>query len=550
MPTIEISKKDLENLCGKKFSLEKLKELLEFVKTSIESIEEDKITLKIEDTNRADLLSVEGIARELKAITGKEKGLVNYEIIKSNFVVKVDKKVKKVRPYTACAVVKDLCFNHTIIEQIIQLQEKLSETFGRKRKDAAIGIYDFDKIKWPITYTTFKPDSISFVPLGFVEKLTLKEIIEKHEKGKLYGHLLEKAKEYPIFIDANNEVLSMPPIINSEYSGKITTETRNVFIEVSGFRLEKLLHVLNIVVSALAERKGKIYAVEIHDTKKFFTPIFATRRKVLKLEDINSLLGLELNPKQVIKLLQKMRYNAKEKKGKIIAEIPFYREDVIHNVDIIEDIAIAYGYKNFKPRKPQIFTEGKLLEESEKKQEIKELLIGLGFQEINSFIMSNKKEQFENMNSKPESFVKIKNPVSETFTCLRKSLLPSLLKFFSNNTTKEMPQKIFEIAPVVEPNERKETKTEEKNKIAVAITHARANFTEILQVLDYIMNNLKKQYQLEKKEFPWFIAGRSAEILVEKKSIGFLGEIAPQVLENWNLKMPIAAFELCFDDLL
>lgn len=545
MPTLEISKKDLEQLCGKKFSIDKLSELLEFMKISIEKFEQDRITVKLEDANRADLFSTEGIARELKGIIGKEEGMVNYRIEKSNLFVNVDQKVKKVRPYTVCAIVKDLRLTEEAIEQIIQLQEKICETFGRKRKEAAVGIYDFDKIKWPITYTTFKPDSLAFTPLGFVEKLTLKEILEKHEKGKLYGHLLEKAKEYPIFIDANNEVLSMPPIINSEYSGKVTTETKNVFIEVSGFRLEKLSRILNVIVAAFAERKGKIYSVEIRDKKKFVTPIFATRMKVLQLQEINSLLGLQLSTKQVVSLLRKMRYNAEEKKdNKIFVEIPFYREDVIHNVDIIEDIAIIYNYKNFIPKVPSFFSEGKLLPETKKRKEIVELLIGLGLQEINTFILSNKKEQIENMNLKQEPLVEIQNPISETFTCLRKRLLPSLLKFLSFNTTREMPQKIFEISTVVIPDEKKETKTRDEERIAVAIAHPKANFTEIVQVLDYLMTNMKKHYRLQPSEVPYFIPGRAAEIILNEKSVGIVGEISPSVIDNWGIKVPVCAFEL------
>ncbi|MEM4703013.1 MAG: phenylalanine--tRNA ligase subunit beta [Candidatus Pacearchaeota archaeon] len=551
MPKLEISKKDLENLCKKRFSLEQLKEILEFTKINIEKVENDNLSLEIEDANRADLLSVEGIARELKGILGKEKGLANYKIEQSNYFVNVNPKVRRVRPYTVCAVVKDLHFNNAMIQQIIQLQEKLSETFGRKRKEAAIGIYDFDKIVWPITYTTFKPESLSFVPLGFVERLTLKQILEKHEKGQAYAGLLQQAKEYPIFIDAAENVLSMPPIINSEYSGKVTEKTKNVFIEVSGFNLNKISNVLNVVVSALAERGGKIFTVEIRGTKRTATPIFTTRVKILELQEITSLLGLKLKSRQVIELLHKLRYSAKESKtkDKLIIEIPFYRQDVIHTVDIIEDIAIAFGYKNILPEELKFYTVGNLLEETKKKEKISELLIGLGFQEINSQILSNKKEQFDNMNLKPEQAIEILNPVSETFTCLRTRLLPSQLKFLAFNTTKDFPQKIFEIGEIVKQNLENETKAENKTKLALTISHAKANFTEVAQILAYLMKNVKKEYKLEPVDSSFFIPGRAAEIVIQDKKIGIIGEIAPQVLENWNLKMPVSALELFFDEL-
>jgi len=555
MPTIEINKKDLEHLCKKKFSEKTLIETLELTKVSVEKIEKDNITVKIEDTNRADLLSVEGIARAVKGIIGKESGLVNFKIEKSNFLVKVNPKVKKVRPFTVCAVIKNLNFSEEIIEQLIQLQEKLSETFGKKRKEAAIGVYDFDKIKWPIKYTTYRPDSLSFTPLGLVEKLSLKRILEKHEKGQTYGHLLKDHKEYPIFIDAEDNVLSMPPIINSDYSGKVTKKTKNIFIEVSGFNREKLNHILNIIVLALAERGGKIYSVKIRDKRTITTPDFTTKIRKIKLEEINSLLGLDLKIKEAYDFLNKLRYDVRKKDSSFIVDIPCYRQDVIHNVDLIEDIAIAYGYKNFKPIEPPIYTIGSVLEETKQKRKISEILIGLGYQEILSFILSNKKEQFEKMNIKPSSFLEIVNPVSETFSSLRKSLISSILKFFSNNTTKDFPQKIFEIGKVLEPDQKKENKSKEETKLCIATSHAKANFTEIVQVLDYLMKKQNLEYKLEKKEHLSFILGRTAEIKliikkdkkIQERTVGIIGEVRPKVIDKWNLRMPVSLLELDFD---
>ncbi|UCD20626.1 MAG: phenylalanine--tRNA ligase subunit beta [archaeon] len=549
MPTIEISKKDIEKLVKKPFTIEKLTELLEMTKVSVENVEKDKLIVKIEDTNRADLLSTEGIARELKGLVGRERKLATYPVEKSSFIVKVSHKVKSIRPFTVCAVVKDLHFTEKFIEQIVQLQEKLCDTFGRRRKEAAIGIYDFDKIKWPITYTTYKPEALSFTPLGLVEKLNLKQIVEKHEKGQAYGHLLKDKKEYPIFIDADKNVLSMPPIINSDYSGKITEKTKNVFIEVSGFDLDKLSHVLNITVSALAERGGKIYSVIIKDRKKITTPFFKTKSRRIKLEEINSLLGLDLKPKQVIDLLTKLRYGVKQTNNQFVVEIPFYRQDIIHNVDLIEDIAINYGFKNFKPVEPKMYTTGGILETTKRKAQIADLLTGLEFQEIASFLLSNKKEQFDNVNMKKGEIVELINPYSETFTCLRKWLLPSLIKFLSNNTTKDYPQKIFEIGLTTEPSPRAETKTKDNLKLALAISHAKANFTEAVQVLDYILKNKKLEYSLVPKDYPYFIPGRSAEIKIKDKIIGFIGELSPQTISNWNLKLPVSCIEIDFNSL-
>ncbi len=595
MPTIEISKTDLENLCRKKFKIEDLQELLENQKISLENFNKDTLTLKIEDTNRADLLSVEGISRQLKGILKKEIGIPIYKIetakteefqgaknkkflSKSSFIVKVDLKVSKVRPFTACCVVKNLDFNDYFVEQIIQLQEKLTDTFGKKRKEAAIGIYDFDKIKWPITYTTFKPESLSFQPLGMSEILNLKQIIEKHEKGKEFGHLLKNLKEYPVFIDADEKVLSMPPIINSEYSGKVTKETKNVFIEVSGFDFEKVSFILNIIASALAERRGTIYSVDLKGLNKT-TPEFKSKTKKIRIENINSLLGTKLTAREINELLFKQRFYSKQDqkdKNSLIVEIPFFRKDIIHENDIIEDIAIAYGYKNLQPIEPRIYTTGSILEETSIRNNIAEKLIGLGFQEILSFVLTNEKEQFENMFlSEDKNLIKIKNPVSETFTCLRSSLLPSLMKFFSNNLDKDFPQKIFELGKIVLYDSKKETKTREENHLSIAISHSKANFTEILESLNYLLNknlvsdNFKEhkiqninqntkntnlqhtsdstkesKIELKPKDNPSFIPGRCAEVYLNKKLIGIIGEIHPKTLSKWKLRMPVVALEI------
>jgi phenylalanyl-tRNA synthetase beta chain len=549
MPTIEISKLDLEALCKKKFNLAELQELLENNKISLESQEKDVLTLKIEDTNRADLLSVEGIARQLRGILKKETGIQNYKVNDSNFVVRVDSKVKKVRPYTVCAVIKDLKFDENFIKQIIQLQEKLTDTFGKKRKEAAIGVYDFDKIKWPIDYTTFKPEALAFTPLGMIEMLNLKQILEKHEKGQQYGYLLKDKKEYPIFIDSGKNVLSMPPIINSDYSGKVTEDTKNIFIEVSGFDMERISFILNIITSAVAERHGKLFSVQIKDKKKFKTPEFKIRKKVLLVQEINSLLGLELKAKEIVEILEKMRYNAKTDKEKITVEIPFNRRDVIHNVDIIEDIAAVYGYKNISPLEPKICTLGSILEETKSNNNLANSLAGFGFQETLSFVLSSKKEQLENMNlpteKNSESIIEIQNPVSENYSCLRKSLLPGIMKFFSNNIDKDFPQKIFELGKIVLPDARAENKTKEENHLSLAISHAKANLTEATELLFSVFKN--KKIELKSKECASFISGRCAEIIINSKSVGILGEIHPKVLSSWKLRMPVVALELNLD---
>jgi len=548
MPIIEINKKDLEKILNKKFDESQLEDLMQYTKAGIEKIEGDIITLEIKDSNRPDMLSVEGIGRELLGVTGKERGLAIYKAAKSNYEVIIDKKVSKVRPEIVCAVVKDLKLDDYGIKQLIQLQEKLCEGFGRKRKDAAIGIYDFDKIKWPVRYTTFKSDEIKFVPLEMSQALSPRQILQMNEKGKDYASLLEGIEDYPFIIDSEKNVLSMPPIINSDYTGKVTEHTKNVFVEVTGFNFDRISQTLNIILAALADRKGRIYSVSLKN--KCITPVFRNKKKNIALSDISSRLGIELKPAEIVKILEKARYLAKIKKDKVEVEIPFYRTDVIHAVDIIEDIAIAYGYQKIPAEEPMIATIGSLLPETLKTEKIAKILVGLGLNELATFNMTNKEDLFKKMNLNTNGIIEIENPVSLTYSCLRNALIPSLMAVFSQNTTSDYPQKIFEIGQAVSVNEKSENKADEKTKLAIAVSHSSAGFTEIKQVIDYLMASLKLKFKINSTQNSSFIDGRTAELIINNKPVGIFGEIHPKVLESWNLEMPVAAAEIDLTELM
>ncbi|MEK6888102.1 MAG: phenylalanine--tRNA ligase subunit beta, partial [Candidatus Aenigmatarchaeota archaeon] len=293
MPKIDVSHKDLCNLIGRKLSAEQLGDEVLFAKAELDEINGDMLKIDVKDTNRPDLWSAEGVAREIRA--KYKPGIPKYDVRKSPFVVNVEKSVESVRPYTACAVVKGLKINDTVMSQLLQLQEKVAGTFGRNRKEVAIGVYDLGRIKFPITYKSISPEGIKFIPLDFKEKMTPKEILERHPKGKEFGHLLNGKSMYPLFIDSEGEVLSVPPIINSDHSGKVTEKTTDVFIECSGFDKRFLYTALNVLVSALQERGGIIYGVKVvYDKKSEVTPDLAPKKFRVSVNYINKVSGLQL----------------------------------------------------------------------------------------------------------------------------------------------------------------------------------------------------------------------------------------------------------------
>jgi len=544
MPTITINKKVFEKLVGRKLPLEKLKDRISYLGTDLESINEKEIVLEV-FPDRPDMLSEQGFARAFSSFIGIKKGLRNYKVNKSKEKMIIDSSLKGIRPYTSCCIIKNLKFDNEKIREIIQIQEKLHLTYGRNRKKVAIGIYPSEKIKFPITFKALKPEKIKFQPLDYPKELNGKQILEKHPAGKDYGYLLDKKEKYPIFIDANNKILSLPPIINSEETGKITNKTKEVFIEVSGFDFESCSICLNILTTALADMGGKIYSMELkYGNKKLISPALKPRTMNLDIKYVNKRLGLELNEKQIKESLLKMGYDYKNKK----VYIPAYRADILHQVDLIEDIAIAYGYENFKEEIPNIATVGQEDKLEIFKRKIANLMIGFNFLETNTYHITNLKDHNKKMNF-DSKVITLDNPLSVDYSVLRSWIIPSLMKVLSENTHNEYPQNIFEISEIFKLNTKKETNVEEATRLGTIICNKGADLTKIKQVFDSLMNSLNLKYSMEETKHTSFIPGRVARIKVKGKGVAYIGEIHPAVLEKFNLSMPVACFELNLSEL-
>ena len=345
MVTLDLKYSRLKDLLGKDISLKELEFQLFEMGMELEYEADD---LKVDITpDRIDMLSPQGLARSLRAYLGIKKGLPNYRVKKSNLMVIVESSVFKVRPYTACVLVKNLRFNDDTIKEMIWIQEKLHTTYGRNRKRAAIGIYPFEDIKSPIKYLAEDPAKIFFRPLESNLELNGYDILKKYKE---YAYLLSGEKKYPIFKDANNQILSMPPIINSHKLGRVTEKTRDIFIECSGLELKPLKELINIFAVMFADMGGEIYSVEVkYDWGRLISPDLKPEKRNLRFKDIEGLLGV--CPKNFKELLERMMYNVISfDKNKIVLEAPAFRVDLWHDVDIIDDIARAYGFNNFEPR--------------------------------------------------------------------------------------------------------------------------------------------------------------------------------------------------------
>ena len=306
MPTIDVDYAELERLLNVKLNgdMAKLDDILAYVKAEVKGFNEKEgsVSIEMKDTNRPDLWSVEGLSRALQGYLDIEKGIKHYTVGKSAVEVNVNAQLYNIRPYICCSIIKDIHLSDSVIKGIMHLQDKLDQTNGRSRQKTSIGIYNLDLIKPPIEYTAVKPADVSFVPLGFTEKMGLDEILERHPKGIEYGHIVKKNPLYPMLFDSEGKVLSFPPIINSNDLGKITEESRNLLVEVTGTLHKTVLNTLNLVTLALIDRGGKAYSATINYPQKFnhidgtvITPNFDNKRFALSVEDTNRLLGLKLN---------------------------------------------------------------------------------------------------------------------------------------------------------------------------------------------------------------------------------------------------------------
>jgi len=540
MPTVILNRKVFEKLVGKKLSLEKLKDRISMLGTDLEKISGNEIEVEV-FPNRPDMLSEQGFARAFSSFIGVKTGLRNYKVEESREVVVIDESVEKVRPFTACAIVKGLDFNEEKIREIIQIQEKLHVTYGRNRKKLAIGVYPMERIKFPIKYLAEDPVKIIFRPLEAREKMNGLQILSRHKAGREFGYLLEGFDKFPVFRDAMGKVLSMPPIINSHLTGKVTEKTEDVFVECSGFDFKVLKKCLNIIVTALAEMGGKIYSLELDYGKRVVTPDLSPEKMKLDLDYVNKRLGLELKEKDVKKLLEKMGYNYS--KGEVL--IPAYRVDILHQVDLVEDIAIAYGYENFVEDIPEVATIGEEDKLEKFYRKIREILVGFKLMEVKNYHLLNEGELNEKMGLK-RKLVSLKNALGD-YNHLRNSILPSLMKCLSENQHNEYPQDIFEIGRTFYFEKKTETGVGEGEKLGLVLCHEKVDFTEMKQVLEGLMKSLGLEGEVKEGKHKSFIPGRVGEVFVKGKKIGVIGEVSPEILSKWELVMPVVGMELDLD---
>ncbi len=575
MPKIEVNEQLFFNLLEEKYDYETLEKKLTYAKAELDekpdtTQPENERVIKIElnDTNRPDLWSTNGVARQLRLHRGV-KGTDYSAFLSTKDSVKdtkgryvtVDPELKDIRPYMVAFIINGKAIDDPMLKDIIQTQEKLCWNFGRKRKSISMGVYRVSEIKFPCHYKAVDPDKTSFVPLTFEQPMTCRQILTEHPKGKDFGWIIQDLKKFPLFTDDTNEVLSMAPIINSATLGNVQVGDTGLMVELTGDNMENLMLAANIVACDFADCGYSIEPVEVrhpYDTcfgKNVVAPFYFQPTTKATRKHINKLLGTDFDDATIMDALTRMGSKVVSKKiadddnEYTLSPAP-YRNDFLHEVDIIEDVMIGTKLETYTPETPNDFTIGRLLPITYYSRKAKTLMVGLGYQEMIFNYVGSKKDFIDNMLIDPARVIEIANPMSENYQFVRSDILSSLLRAESKSANAIYPHKIFEIGKVAYLCEEENTGTRTRQCMGFVTAGAGANFNNAAAEVSSLLYFLDHKYEVVESNDARFIPGRQAAVTVAGKQVGVFGEIHPQVLENWNITVPAIGGELDLEELM
>lgn len=499
---------------------------------------------------RPDLFDVGGLARALRGFFGIQTQCPHYEVQKGSWTLTADPRLlneESYRPYIVAAIVTMPPLDSNSLREIMKLQESLHWGLGRDRKLTSIGVYDLATVTPPIKFTVADPDTFSFVPLGMPgQKLTMREILATHPKGVGYAHLLEHHKRYPLLVDARGQVLSMPPIINSDAT-KVTLGSQAFFIDVTGIAHDPVVNTLNTLVSSLIELGGEVQSVTVHDAwgQTRTTPDLSIKTITINRHAAMKWLGINLTHESLLDTLNRMRFTVTGEGPDYQVSYPAFRTDIKHEVDVFEDLAIGYGYQNIEPVLVQSMTIGKPRPEEVLSNQVRMAMLGLGFSEIMSLTQSSEERHFTMFNLEPDDqTVLIANARTKEQALVRSHLMLGVMESLKVNRRKTPPLRLFEIGNVLILDAAMETGVRTERRLAFVIMGQEAGYAEARSYLDALLRECAWPAQYEPWRHQSFIQGRCARVLIDGEQRGVLGEIHPQVLNNFSIPWPVALAEL------
>lgn len=575
MPTVGLERDELFKRLGRTYTQEEFEDLcFDF------GVELDDVTSEVEErakqgqstegasdvvlyridipANRYDLLCMEGFVQALRVFLNMDEPPV-YTTVSSGLTITVPAPVE-IRPFVVGAVLRDIAFDEISYKSFIDLQEKLHANICRGRTLVSIGTHDLDSIEPPFTYQARKPEEIRFVPLRDEKEFNGVELMEHLETDlalRSYLPIIRSSPVYPVIYDNKEQVCSLPPIINGRLS-KISTNTKNVFIEVTATDLTKAKITLNTMCAMFGQytkNKFEIQTVDIvdHTGKVVMTsPDVSPVETKAKVEYINKMLGLSLSPKDIIPLLKKMLLpcSLSADETELVVLAPITRSDVLHACDVAEDVGIAYGFNNLTKSLPDCATVGGWQPVNRLTELLRCELAGAGFCEVLTLTLCSTAEAFDHLRLKDDgkTAVSLSNPKTIEYQVVRTSLIPGLLKCLRENRGEPLPQKIFEIADVVHQDNESDVGATNTRELCVVYTGLTAGFEIVHGVLDHIVMLLAcGSYKFEPCDHPTYLPGRVANIVIDGKQRGRIGVLHPTVGANFELTLPATVLTLSVD---
>ncbi|WP_142860922.1 phenylalanine--tRNA ligase subunit beta [Salinigranum halophilum] len=576
MPVVDVSLEELQRLTGEEKSEEAFKDDLFALGLEYEGETEDgKMQLEF-GPDRLDRLSVEGVARSLRYQYGSDRGVAIPKTNDADWTIEVDSSVPEERPYVTGAVVRGVDLDEAGLDSLIQLQEKLHATMGRKRAKGAIGIHDLAMLKGEvltdeggdntITYRGVAPDGDRFVALDSNDELTPQEVLEQHPTGKTYADLVSEYNRYPAIYDELG-LFSFPPVINGRRT-EVDTDSRDLLVELTGTDQWTIDRMCTIICYALSARGATIEQVEVayadearapDDGAHLVRPDFSVDEKTVSHDRIESVLGVDLDSEEVVDLFERSGLDATYTLGDEVAydvEVPPYRVDVLHPLDLIDDVGRAYGFNELEPTYPDVSTVGGRHDRSRLENAARASLVGLGFEDLLNFHMISEGENYDRMRLTEgddalggQEAVSITEPYSEDYTMLRTWALPSLMMVLENNTHRSYPQDLAEIGLVAHVDAAESTHVRESRHVAGVLARYDATYEDAKARLAALCRDFDADLETPATEHPSFIPGRAADVVIDGESVGVVGEFHPEVLVEHDLELPVAGFEFALDAL-
>ena len=546
MPVIELNLNRIKKIISGNVTKKRIVDTLPFLGLDIESQDGDKIRIEY-SPNRPDYSTDFGIALGLEGLLGIKKGIQKTNIKKQGkFEIKVDPSVSKIRPFVTGVIARNGTIDDETIKQLMNMQEDLHFGIGRKRKKSSIGLHDLDRISFPLNYTT-STRGHSFVPLNSESKHTIDQILSETEVGKNYGWILGDSKNVPIIVDSEGTTISFPPIINASVTA-VTTKTKNVLVEVTSLDKDAAEDMLSVVVAILQMAGFEIIQLTISGGKNS-TPRLNSRKIQYETRLTEQILGLNISPSAMTSSLKKCRLDAIQKGTKIQCTIPRYRFDVFGPMDIVEEIALGYGIDNLTPKLSPSQKLGEKSLMTKKLDIVSKITVGFGFTEALNSSLTSKKILFDFLNRDSSQMISVIDSKSQEHTILRDTILPGLIENLSKNIHESYPQKLFEVGTVFS----KAKPIHEAINLAGVIAYKESNYSEMKSILQSILKTgfkIDSKTKTPKDNVTTFANGRHADIFVGEKSVGTIGEINSDVLDNFKIRTSVVGFEIKLSGLI